>query len=515
MGKVWLIDLILNIRYFKVASWLRYCMRLIDYEGIHERFILWRKKILPITEKNLCIGSKGFESGINVEISKENRPDIVGSVSFLPIKNKSFENVLIFEVLEHLENPVQSLHELKRVSKKAIYASVPAIRRSHLIMGSPGDKDGVHKFELSPKDFKKMLSWVGLRVRWRKRFHSFFFSPIFPLDLVGGMFRAFDLYLIEITEEELIKMKILISSRSFGKSSKRPLETLKKRGFEVAINPFGRKMTEKELIERVPEVVGIVAGTEKISEAVISSGPKLKVISRAGIGIDNIDLKAVKKKGILVFNTPDAPTLAVAELALGLMLNLLRRISECDRKIRDGKWKSMMGELLTGKTLGIIGLGRIGKTLVSLTKPFKLKIIANDPIHDIEFARDNNLEFVDKETLISKSDIITLHAPLTDENHHMIGEKELSLMKKSGILINTSRGGIVDEEALFRALSEGWISGAALDTFENEPYEGPLTTLDNIVLTSHVGSYAKEARINMETETVENLLKGLKEKGVL
>jgi D-3-phosphoglycerate dehydrogenase len=399
-------------------------------------------------------------------------------VSFLPIKNKSFENVLIFEVLEHLENPVQSLHELKRVSKKAIYASVPAIRRSHLIMGSPGDKDGVHKFELSPKDFKKMLSWVGLRVRWRKRFHSFFFSPIFPLDL-------------------------------------RPLETLKKRGFEVAINPFGRKMTEKELIERVPEVVGIVAGTEKISEAVISSGPKLKVISRAGIGIDNIDLKAVKKKGILVFNTPDAPTLAVAELALGLMLNLLRRISECDRKIRDGKWKSMMGELLTGKTLGIIGLGRIGKTLVSLTKPFKLKIIANDPIHDIEFARDNNLEFVDKETLISKSDIITLHAPLTDENHHMIGEKELSLMKKRGILINTSRGGIVDEEALFRALSEGWISGAALDTFENEPYEGPLTTLDNIVLTSHVGSYAKEARINMETETVENLLKGLKEKGVL
>jgi hypothetical protein len=176
-------------------------MKLIDYEGIHGKFVSWRKDYLPLGRNNLCIGSKGFEKGLNIEISKDNKPDIVGSVTYLPIKSKSFENVLIFEVLEHLENPVQSLHEIKRVSKKAIYASIPAIRRSHLIMGSPGDKDGVHKFELSPKDFKKMLGWVGLRVKWRKRFHSFFFSPIFPLDLVGGMFRAFDLYCIVKSEE--------------------------------------------------------------------------------------------------------------------------------------------------------------------------------------------------------------------------------------------------------------------------------------------------------------------------
>jgi D-3-phosphoglycerate dehydrogenase len=243
-------------------------------------------------------------------------------------------------------------------------------------------------------------------------------------------------------------MKILISSRSFGKSSEKPFEMLKNTGLEIEVNPYGRKMTEDELIERIKDVVGIVAGTEKISEAVISAGGKLKVISRAGIGVDNVDLKAAKKKRILVFNTPDAPTLAVAELALGLIHNLLRRISECDRKIRNGNWKPMMGDLLTGKTFGIIGVGRIGKTLVGLLKPFKLNIIAYDPVPDKDFARDNNLKYVDKETLISKSDIITIHAPLTDENFHMVGEKELSHMKKNGLLINTSRGGIVDEEAL-------------------------------------------------------------------
>jgi D-3-phosphoglycerate dehydrogenase len=310
-------------------------------------------------------------------------------------------------------------------------------------------------------------------------------------------------------------MKILISSRSFGKSNEQPIKLIKNAGLDIIPNPYGRKMTEDELLERVTDVIGIVAGTEKISDAVISAGRKLNVISRAGIGIDNVDLEAAKKKGILVFNTPDAPTLAVAELTLALILNLLRRISECDRKIRDGNWKPMMGKLLTGKTLGIIGIGRIGKTLVGLLKPFNLKIIAYDTAPDKNFAKDNNLKYVDKETLISKSDIITLHVPLTDENFHMIGENELSLMKKNGLLINTSRGGIVDEEALFKALNEERISGAALDTFEKEPYNGPLTKLDSVILTSHIGSYAKEARLKMEIETVENLLNGLKKKGIL
>jgi hypothetical protein len=176
-------------------------MNLIDYEGIHKRFVLWRKRFLPIDGKNLCIGSKGFESGINVEISRENNPDIVGSVTFLPIKSQSIENVLIFEVLEHLENPVHSLRELKRVSKKKIFASIPAIRKSHLVKGTPGDWDEVHKFELNQRDFEIMLGWVGLKIKWRKRFHSFFFSPIFPWDLIGGMFRGFDLYCIEGVEE--------------------------------------------------------------------------------------------------------------------------------------------------------------------------------------------------------------------------------------------------------------------------------------------------------------------------
>jgi D-3-phosphoglycerate dehydrogenase len=310
-------------------------------------------------------------------------------------------------------------------------------------------------------------------------------------------------------------MKILISSRSFGKSSEKPVEILKNTEFEVVVNPYGRKMTEDELIEMMPEVVGIVAGTERLSKAVISEGRELKVISRVGIGIDNVDLEAARKKDILVFNTPDAPTLAVAELTLGLILNLLRRISESDRNIRNDKWQPLVGELLTGKTLGIIGMGRIGKALVDLLKPFNVRIFACDPVIDNDFARANNIEYVDKGTLLSNSDIISIHTTLTDENFHMIGPKELSRMKRNAFIINTSRGGLVDEVALFKALDERMIGGAAIDAFEKEPYTGPLSNLSNVILTSHIGSCARESRVKMEIETVENLINGLKKKGVL
>ena len=310
-------------------------------------------------------------------------------------------------------------------------------------------------------------------------------------------------------------MKILISSRSFGKTDKAPINMIKNAGFEVVINPYGRKMTEDELKASITDVVGVVAGTEIISNAVISKGHELKVISRAGIGMENVDLKAAKEKGILVYNTPDAPTLAVAELTVGLMLNLLRKISECDREIRRDSWKQLMGTLLTGKTLGIIGLGRIGKTLTRLLKLFNLKIIAHDPFPDHAFAQANKVKFTKKENVLKESDIITLHVPLTQENFHMIGAKELSLMKKNASIINTSRGGLIDEDALFKALDAGKIGGAAIDAFEKEPYTGPLTNLSNVILTPHIGSCARESRIKMEIETVENLIKGLKEKGVL
>jgi D-3-phosphoglycerate dehydrogenase len=310
-------------------------------------------------------------------------------------------------------------------------------------------------------------------------------------------------------------MKILVSSRSFGKSDNQPIEELKKSGFDLVLNPYGRKLKENELSELGKGAVGMIAGTEQITETLLKNADSLKVISRAGTGLDNIDLHAAEKYAISVYNTPDALSLAVSELTLGLILALYRGIPQVDRSIREGIWKPKMGQLLSGKTIGIIGLGRIGKKLVELVKPFNLKIFATDPHPDINFMNRQNIELKPLRELLEKSDIVTLHLPASSENHHIIGREELSHMRKSAIIVNASRGGLIDEKALIEALKNGDLAGAALDTFENEPYTGPLKKFDNVILTSHIGSYAKESRLRMEMEAVENLIKGLKKKGIV
>lgn len=309
-------------------------------------------------------------------------------------------------------------------------------------------------------------------------------------------------------------MRILISSRSFGKSNPLPIEALKKAGYEVVPNPYGRKLEEHELLELVRDAVGVIAGTEKITENVIKNSGSLKAISRVGIGIDNVDLVAAKKHGVAVYNTPDAPTQAVAELTLALILTLYRRIVEADKKIREGKWEPLMGRLLKGKTVGIIGLGRIGRRVVELVQPFNLNIVAAEPNPDYDFVSEHGIELKPLKDVLKESDIVTLHMPISKETLHMIGKAELSLMKEGAIIINTSRGGLIDEEALTVALKNGLLGGAAIDTFEKEPYNGPLKNLNNVILTPHIGSYAKEARIRMEMEAVENLINGLKENGI-
>lgn len=306
-------------------------------------------------------------------------------------------------------------------------------------------------------------------------------------------------------------MKILISSSSFGIEGS-AIETLKKAGFSVVLNPYNRKLTEDELMELLDnDVVGLIAGTEKITERVMQNAKSLKVISRYGIGLDNIDLEAAKRKGIIVCNTPDAPTQAVAELTLTLILNLYRRIGEVDRNLRSDQWSPLMGRLLSGKTLGIIGLGRIGKALVKLIQPFKLKIMAHEPYPDNKFVSSYRIELTSLEKVLSKSDIVSLHVPLTKETHHLIGKEDLALMKNETIIVNTARGSLIKEEALIDALGRGIIAGAALDVFEEEPYYGKLKNFDNVILTPHIGTYAKETRIKMEKEAIENLLNALKE----
>jgi len=303
---------------------------------------------------------------------------------------------------------------------------------------------------------------------------------------------------------------VFISTSSFAEYDKLPLKLLNDAGMNVLLNPYRRKLTQDECLSLYKDIDGLIAGTEALTAEVLKSSRNLRVISRCGAGAYNIDMEAAKELGIKVFTTPDSPTEAVAELTLGLILDLLRGISMEDHYIRAGVWKKHMGNLLFGKTLGILGLGRVGKRVVELTQPFNLTYIAWDISPDRQFGDKYRIEFAGLDELLSKADIVTIHLPYTSELKHLIGEKEFRLMKGNAFLLNIARGGLVDEAALYNALKERRIAGAALDVFEQEPYSGPLREVDNIILTPHIGSYAKEARVEMEIQAVRNLIEGLK-----
>jgi D-3-phosphoglycerate dehydrogenase len=297
-------------------------------------------------------------------------------------------------------------------------------------------------------------------------------------------------------------MKVFISTTTFGKHSEKPLELLKEKGFEYDLNPHGRKLTEEEITDilRSGTYSGIIAGTEPLTGAALEKADGLKVISRVGVGLDNVDMAAAEKLEIKVRNTPSVLIDSVAEMTLGLILASLRRIASMDRNLRKGTWKKEMGVLFTGKTLGIIGLGQIGARVAELAKTFGAEVIFSD-LNDIK-TQDYRQVSIDE--LLQSSDIISVHLSSKEE---LISEKEISKMKDGVILVNTARGGVVNEDALYEGLSSGKIAHAALDVYGTEPYSGKLMELENITLTPHAGSYAKEARITMEFEAVKNLVK--------
>ena len=301
--------------------------------------------------------------------------------------------------------------------------------------------------------------------------------------------------------------RIFISTSSFGKFSSRPLELLKENNINFELNGFGRTLSEEEIISYLKDKDGLIAGTEPLNENVFNNCKNLKVISRVGVGLNNIDLESADKRNILILNTPDGPTNAVAELTLGLILNLLRHIGSADQNTKMGKWEKKMGILLLNKKIGIVGYGRIGKRLAELLRSFNCEIYVYDPF--VSSIKENDTKCLNSlDELLGSVDIVTLHLPYTKENHHLINESRLKLMKRGSFLINAARGGFIDEDALFDVLKNGCIAGAALDTFEKEPYEGRLRELDNVILTPHIGSYARESRIQMETDAVINLLSG-------
>jgi len=302
-------------------------------------------------------------------------------------------------------------------------------------------------------------------------------------------------------------LQVLITTSTFNLDNFEQLGLLNKAQIEVKLNPFATRLTEDQAIDLLgTNTIGLIAGLEPLTEKVLTSAKSLKVIARVGTGLDSVDLVAAKKLGITVLNTPDAPTQAVAELTLGHILGLLRNIPVADRQIRNGVWKGLMGSLLQTKTVGIIGFGRIGKRVAALLSAFGAKVIISD-----ELATSTEYLNVGLNELCAKSDVITLHLPYNDSTHHIINEKQLNLMKKGSYFVNISRGGLVDEDALLTALKSGRIAGAALDCFEHEPYDGELRNFDNVQITAHMGSYARETRDLMEREASQLLVDALKE----
>lgn len=301
-------------------------------------------------------------------------------------------------------------------------------------------------------------------------------------------------------------LTIAVSVSSFGVANSGPRDQLEAAGAQLVENPFGRTLSEEEAAELVRDADGLIAGTEPLTATVLGGAPRLRAISRVGIGTDNVDLQAAARLGIAVFNTPDAVTEAAAELTVGGILAVLRHLQWMDAELRAGRWSRKMGTLLSGKTVGIVGMGRVGKRVATLLEPFGVELLGYDIFPDREWASTHAVTLAPLDDLLERADVVTIHTSKTPDIGPVLGPTELSTLKEGAVLVNTARGGLVDEAALLEGLGSGRLGGAYLDVFAEEPYTGPLRELPNVVLTPHAGSYAHEARARMESEAVGQLL---------
>ncbi|MBW0434131.1 phosphoglycerate dehydrogenase [Leptospira yasudae] len=315
--------------------------------------------------------------------------------------------------------------------------------------------------------------------------------------------------------------KIFISTYPFGFYDPEPMEILQKTGWEIIVNPLKRKLTPHEVADFAKDVDGIIAGTEDLTP-LIQANPKLKIISRVGIGLDSVPLKLCKERGITVAYTPDAVTMAVVELTIGLMVSLTRKVHLADQELKKGGWSRFTGKRLGESTIGIIGAGRVGLNVIRILSEFRVKtLLINDlkdkkrEVSEILDHKNINYKFVEKEEIYSSSDIISLHVPLTHKTRNLIGEKEFDKFRNDAFLINTSRGGIVNEKNLYEVLKENRIGGAAVDVFEIEPYKGNLIELENVILTQHMGSCSYDCRLLMERGAAEEVIRFFENKDLL
>jgi len=309
--------------------------------------------------------------------------------------------------------------------------------------------------------------------------------------------------------------KVLITSRLFGRTTPEAFELLKQEGVDFKVEQDHQgDWTEEEIAAALQDNEGMILGAdEPMTRKVLFALPKLKVLSRHGVGFNNIDVGAANERGIVVAITAGANDNAVADLAMGLIISVARRIPYFDHFIRQGEfWKRTPGNDVFGKTLGLVGLGRIGKSLARRASGFDMKILAYDLVKDEEFAARYQVEYLPLEEVLSRADFVSIHLPSSPQTAKFIGEGELKRMKPSAYLINTSRGNLVDEAALIRAMKEGWIAGAGLDVLEKEPPEKdhPLFALENVVLTPHIGGASLAAMRAMSLDSAANAIRVLR-----
>lgn len=304
--------------------------------------------------------------------------------------------------------------------------------------------------------------------------------------------------------------KALITTVPFGDRNRLPLELLETAGIEYLINPLGRKLKEEELAEMVADFDVLIAGTEPVTERVMSRASRLKLISRVGIGLDSVDLLSAERRGIHVSYTPDAPAPAVAELTVGLMLTLLRSVHVANLQMHNGQWQRHFGRRIPEVTIGIIGAGRIGARVLRRIAAFGTpRVLVNDIKPDPKLVPELKLEWVGKEEIYRQADLISLHVPLTAHTKNMIRREQLLQMKPDALVINASRGGIINERDLAEVMHAGHLGGAAIDVFDHEPYSGELARIERCLLTAHMGSMSIDCRTRMEIEATEEAVRFL------
>lgn len=309
-------------------------------------------------------------------------------------------------------------------------------------------------------------------------------------------------------------VKVLVASRIHRVG----IEILKSAGVEVL---YLEEPPEEELVKAIKGVHGLIVRSKPlVTRRVIEAADSLLVIGRAGVGVDNIDVEAARARGVEILTSPEAATQSVAELTMGLILAVARKIAFCDRKIRAGEWpkKHAVGVELWGKTLGVIGAGRIGLTVARIAKfGFNMNVVYYDVARNKKIEEEVGARYVSLEDLLREADVVTIHVPLTEQTKYLINEEKLKLMKRTAILINTSRGPVVDTKALIRALKEGWMAGAGLDVFEEEPLppNHPLLELENVVLTAHIGASTEEAQERAGVDIAKKVVEFFRTRGYI